>query len=113
VAQPNASHAGRRGKESAPGQLIRYANPTVSRLVGGHFHNGLFDMRFDPILQTWFAPADLFERQLAALVVQLLEAIETVARVTHHFAGLGNTAEQVGQVQQTHFVLYDLLIGVH
>jgi hypothetical protein len=47
VAQPNAPHAGRRGKESTPGQLIRYANLTVSRLLAGHLHNGLFDMRFD------------------------------------------------------------------
>ena len=42
--------------------------------------------------------------------VQFLEAIETVVRVAHHFASLRNTAEHVGQVQQTHFVLDNLLL---
>jgi len=32
---------------------------------------------------------NLFERKLAIFLVQLLEAIETVARVAHHFASLG------------------------
>jgi hypothetical protein len=37
----------------------------------------------------------------------------TQPALAHRFAGLRNTAEHVGQVQQTHFVLDNFLIGVH
>src|SRR5438270_12906476 len=76
-------------------------------------HNRLFDVRLGSVLQTWLPPADLLQRQLAALLVQFFEPVEAIARVAHHLASLGNTAEHVGKVQKAHFVLDDLLIGVH
>src|SRR4051794_33092889 len=45
--------------------------------------------------------------------VQFFKPVEAIARVAHHLASLGNTAEHVGKVQKAHFVLDDLLIGVH
>jgi hypothetical protein len=36
---------------------------------------------------------DLLQRQLAAFVVQLFKAIEAVAAVPHHLAGLADIAE--------------------
>ena len=45
----------------------------------------LLDLRGDPVPQHRLAPADLLQRQLAAFVVQLLEAVEAVARVAHHW----------------------------
>ena len=38
--------------------------------------------------------------KLATFVVQLLETIEAVARVTHHLARLADVAELFGQLQQ-------------
>src|SRR6202044_3393771 len=55
------------------------------------------------VLQDRFAPRQLLQRQFAAGVVKLLEAIETVARVAHHFAGLADIAELPGHLQQPYF----------
>jgi hypothetical protein len=65
------------------------------------------------VLDARFSPANLFQRQLAALLVQFLETVKAIARIAHHFAGFGNAAQHVGQVQQPHFVLDDLWIGIH
>src|SRR5581483_6423086 len=70
-------------------------------------------MRFHPVLDAGFSPADLLQRQLAAFVVQFLETIKAIARIAHYFAGFRNAAEHLGQVQQPHFILDDLLISVH
>jgi hypothetical protein len=53
------------------------------------------------------------QRQFAAGVVKLLEAIETVARVAHHFAGLADIAELPGQLQQPYLGANDLLFLGH
>ena len=66
---------------------------------------------FDAVLHTRFAATDLLQRQLAAFLVQLLEAIEAVPRVAHHLPGLGNATQHLGQLQQSNLVLNDFLIG--
>src|SRR5205807_8255424 len=56
----------------------------------------------DSALETaLFAAADLLQGQLAAFVVQLLEAIEAVPAVAHHLAGLADIAELLGELQQS------------
>jgi hypothetical protein len=68
---------------------------------------------FDAIADAGLAPTDLLQRQLAPFVVHLLETVEAVPRITHHLAGLRHIAQHLGQVQQAHLVLDDLLICVH
>ena len=53
------------------------------------------------------------KRQLAAGVVELLEAVEAVARVAHHLAGLADVAELLGKLQQPNFGADDLLFLGH
>src|SRR5437016_10748094 len=59
------------------------------------------------------AAADFLQRQLAAFVVKLLETIEAIPRVAHHLASLRNAAQHLSQLQQSHFVLDDFLVGAH
>src|SRR5213075_587719 len=57
--------------------------------------------------------ADLLQRQLAAFVVEFLEAVEAVAAVSHHLAGLAHIAELFGEFQQPDLGADDLLLGRH
>jgi hypothetical protein len=45
--------------------------------------------------------------------VQFLETIQAIARIAHYFASIENTAKHIGKVQQTHFILDNLLLCVH
>jgi hypothetical protein len=51
------------------------------------------------ILQHRLLAANLLQRQLAACLVKLLEAVEAVAAVAHHLAGLADIAELFGELQ--------------
>jgi hypothetical protein len=57
--------------------------------------------------------ADFLQGQFAALVVELLEPVEAVAAVTHHFTGLADIAELLGELQQADFGTDDLLFRRH
>jgi hypothetical protein len=70
----------------------------------------LLDLRRHAVLQDRLAAADLLQRQLAAFVVQLLEAVEAVA---HHLAGLAHIAELLGQFQEPDLGSNDFLILGH
>src|SRR3954447_22120807 len=50
---------------------------------------------------------------LAPSIIQLLEAVEAVARVAHHLAGLADVAELLGKFQQANFGPNDLLLFRH
>src|SRR4051794_28433608 len=113
MSQPNAAHPAWRCEQPAFGKFVGYPHLSKRRLFDRQLHNRLFDMRLGSVLHTRLTPADLLQRQLAALLVQFFEPVEAIARVAHHLASLGNTAEHVGKVQKAHFVLDDLLIGVH
>src|SRR6516225_11590362 len=76
-------------------------------------HHRLFDLDRRAVLQDRFAAADLLQCQLAAFVVQLLEAVEAVASVAHHLAGLADIAELLGQFQEPDLRSDDLLILGH
>src|SRR6202008_3338301 len=49
----------------------------------------------------------------AAGVVEFLEAVEAVTAVTHHFAGLADVAELLGQLQQPDLGADDFLFLGH
>src|SRR5262249_22050901 len=76
-------------------------------------HHRLFDLDRRAVLQDRFAAADLLQCPLAAFVVQLLEAVEAVAAIAHHPAGLADIAELLGQFQEPDLRSDDLLILGH
>ena len=53
----------------------------------------------DPVLQDRLPAGDLLQGGFAARLVQFLEAVEAVAAIAHHLAGLGDIAELLGQFQ--------------
>src|SRR5262245_51045170 len=57
--------------------------------------------------------ADFLQGQFAALVIELLEPVEAVAAVAHHFAGLADIAELLGELQQPNLGADDLLFSRH
>ena len=113
VALPHAAHTRRRDRQAAPLQRFRDAHLAPGRLLDGQRHHGLFDLDRRAVLQDRLAPADLLQRQLAAFIVQLLEAVKAVAAVPHHLAGLADVAELLGQFQQPDLGPDDLLLLRH
>jgi hypothetical protein len=79
----------------------------------GKRNDGLFDVLRHTVLQYRFLAANVLQCQLAAFVVQLLEAVEAVAAVAHHLAGLVDIAELFGKLQQSNLGTDDLLLGGH
>jgi hypothetical protein len=57
----------------------------------------------EPDFSARLLAADLLQRELTALIVQLLEPIEAVAAVAHQLAGLADIAELLGKLQQSDF----------
>jgi hypothetical protein len=95
---PHATHAGGRDREPALPQLVGDANLTESRLLDGNRNDGVFDLLCGAVFQHWRLAADLLQHQLAAFVIEFLEAVEAVAAVTHHLAGLADIAELPGKL---------------
>ena len=79
----------------------------------GERHDRLLDRDRHAVFQDRLAAADLLERLLAALIVELLEAVEAVAAVAHHLTGLANIAELLGQFQQPDLGADNLLLLCH
>ena len=113
VAQPHAAHAGRRDDKPALCQFVGNPDLAKSRLLNGERNHGVLDLLRHTILQDWLLAADFLQRQFAAFVIQLFEAIEAVATVAHHLASLADVAELLGQLQQSDFGADDLLFGRH
>ncbi len=95
---PHATHASGRDREPALAQFVGDANLAESRLLDGNRHDGVFDFLCDAVFQHGLLAADLLQRQLAAFVVKLLEAVEAVAAVTHHLAGVTDIAKLLGEL---------------
>jgi hypothetical protein len=68
--------------------LVRDAVLTPGGLVNRDRDNPLFELARDAVPQVGFPAADLTQRFFATSLVQFLEAIETVAAIAHHLAGL-------------------------
>ena len=94
-------------------KLIGDADLTIGRSVQRELDDDRFDLGRRPVLQDRLAPRQLLQRQFAAGVVKLLETIETVAAIAHHFAGLADIAELFGQLKQAHLGADDLLFLGH
>jgi hypothetical protein len=83
------------------------------RLLDRQRHDGILDFLRHAVLQHRLLAADLGQRQLPAFVVELLEAVEAVAAIAHHLAGLAHVAELLGKLQQPSLCTNDLLFGRH
>src|SRR5262245_33389052 len=99
--------------EPALAQLVGHAHLAEGRLVDRDRHDGVLDLLGHAVLQYRLLAADLLQRQLATGVVERLEAVEAVAAVTHHLAGLADVAELLGQFQQSNLSADDLLLRGH
>jgi hypothetical protein len=114
VAQPDAANAlWRHGKRVALAHLVGDANLAIGRQLQRELDDSLLDLRVNAVLQQRPAARDLLQRGLAALVVQILEAVEAVARVAHHPTGLADVAELLGQLQDADLGANDLLLLSH
>jgi hypothetical protein len=76
----------------------KHAAPGLWALLDRHRDDCLLDFRGGAVLQHRLAAADLLQRQLAAFVVELLEAVEAVAAVAHHLAGLADPRFREGRL---------------
>src|SRR5262245_15426991 len=113
VAQPHTAHAGGGNREPALPALIGNADLTEGRLLDRQRYDGSLDLLRHAVLQHRLLAADFLQPQFAALVVELLEAVEAVATVAHHFAGLADIAELLGELQQPNLGADDLLFSRH
>ena len=113
VPQPHPAHAEGRDRQALLLQFVRDPNLAPGRLLDRKLNHRRLNLGRHPVLQQRLAPADLLQRQLAALLVQLLEAVEAVARVAQHLAGLAHIAELLGQLQQPDLPSNDFLVLGH
>src|ERR1700733_13420328 len=109
MALPDPAPPGRRNRMAVFAKLVGDADLAISRPVQRKLDDDRLDLGRRAVLQDQFAPRQLLQRQLAAGVLKLLEAIETVARVAHHLAGLADIAELPGQLQRPYLGADDLL----
>ena len=95
---PHAAHPKGRDRLAALLQLIRYPQLTPAWLLDRQFDHCRLDRRIHPVGQDRLCPADLLQRQLATLVVELLEPVKAVAAVPHHLAGLADPGLRRGRL---------------
>src|SRR4028119_1763106 len=93
--------------------LVGDADLAEGRLLQGKLTNHRLNLRSGPVRQKRLAPGQLLQGKLAAGLVELLEAVEAVARVAHHLAGLGDVPELLGELQQAYLHADDLLLVRH
>src|SRR3954468_5066800 len=89
-----------------PGSGRRRAAPARAR-------GWRLDLGRRAVRQQGLTTGQLLKGELAAGVVELLEAGEAVARGAHHLAGLAHVAELLGELQKAHFGPDDLLLLGH
>jgi hypothetical protein len=103
----------RRDRQALALERLRHPHLAPGGLLDRQIDHRPFDLRRRAVFQHWLAPADLLQGQLAAFVVQLLEAVKAVTAVAHHLAGSAHIAELLGQLQQTELGSDDLLLLCH
>jgi hypothetical protein len=86
VPLPHAAHPGRRYRQPPLLQFVGDTDLAEGRLLDGECNDGIFDFLRHAVLENRLLAADLLQCQLAALIVQLLEAIEAVTAVAHDLA---------------------------
>jgi hypothetical protein len=113
VAQPHAAHAGGRDRQPTLSQFVGDTDLPEGRLLDRKRNDSVFNLLRHSVPEHRLPATDFLQRQLAALVVKFLEAVEAVAAVTHHLAGLADIAELLGELQQSNLGTDDLLFGRH
>src|ERR1700759_3947451 len=111
VAHPNAAYAKRRHLGAALLQLVGGPRLAPGGLVDGHSHDHRLDLRRGAVLQIGLGACDLGQRKIPTLLIQIPEAIEAIARIAHHSAGLGHAAQLLSQLQQPDLSLDHLTLG--
>lgn len=112
VAQPDRAYPPARDEDAGFAQLVAHALLPVSGLLYGKGHDGLFDSGINPVLELRLLATDLLQGGFTALLVQLLEAVKTVAAEPQYLASLGDAVQLMGQFQQANLVLdYLLFVG--
>jgi hypothetical protein len=114
MAQPDAANALRRHCQRVTlAHLVGDTNLAVRGKLQCQVDHSLLDLGIDTVLQQRPAPRHLDQRGFTALVVQILEAVEAVARITHHPTGLADVAELLGELQDADLGANDLLLLSH
>jgi hypothetical protein len=113
VPLPHAAHAGRRDRVATLADLVGYPDLAKGRLLQGQLDDDCLDLGRRAIRQQRLASRELLKGDFAPSIIQLLEAVEAVARVAHHLAGLADVAELPGKFQQANFSPNDLLLFRH
>ena len=106
------THAGGRDREPALAQFVGDADLTEGRLSTASATTASSISCATQFFLRLLA-ADLFQRQLAAFVIEFLKAVEAVAAIAHHLAGLADIAELLGELQEPNLGADDLLFGRH
>ena len=75
------------------------ADLAEGRLLQRKFNDPRLDLGRGPVRQDRLLTADLLQCQLAALVIEFLEAVEAVAAIAKHLAGLAHIAKLPGELQ--------------
>ena len=96
-------------------QFVGNAYLTEGRLLDRQRCHGILDLLRHAVLQHRLLAADFLQGQFAVLVVELLEPVEAVAAVAHHFIlqSLADIAELLGKLQQANLGADDLLFSRH
>jgi hypothetical protein len=97
---PDAANAGRRNRVAEFAKLVGDADLAISRLVQRKLDDDRLDLGRRAVLQDRLATSQFLQRQFAPGVVKFIETIKAVAAIAHHFAGLADFAELLGQLQQ-------------
>ncbi len=79
--------------------FVSDADLAEGRLLQRKFNDPRLDLGRGPVRQDWLPAADLLQRQLAAFVIEFLEAVEAVAAIAEHLAGLAHIAELPGELE--------------
>ena len=98
---------------TALADLVGDADLAEGGLLQGQLDDDRLDLGRGAVRQDRLAAGQFLQGQLAAGLVELLEAVEAVARVAHHLAGLADVAELLGELQQAHLGADDLLLVGH
>ena len=113
MAKPDAPNAARGDEHILLAEFVGDADLAEGWLFQGRLNDGLLDGGVYSVLDDGLAFGYLPQGFLTAGVVKFLEAVEAVSAVAQNLAGLGDVAQLLGQFQQAHLGLDDLLIGRH
>jgi hypothetical protein len=113
MALPHPAHARRREGVPLFAHLVGDPDLAEGGLLQREREDGGLDLGRRAVRQQGLTTGQLLKGELAAGVVELLEAGEAVARGAHHLAGLAHVAELLGELQKAHFGPDDLLLLGH